>query len=184
MSAHLGKHVALIGFMGSGKSTVGPRLAHRLGVSFADTDRLVEELVGARIPQIFEREGEQAFRDYETKALVSALAGSHRVIATGGGIVGREENWRLLVRDCVTIWLRVPLPDLLERLKSDTDRPLLRDDPGFARVQALYEAREKLYMRASMWIDASVPPMQVVQDILDRLQSGLGTESVADEVES
>lgn len=164
------KHVALVGFMGCGKSTVGPQLARALGVPFVDTDRAIEDMVGQSIPTIFERAGEAAFRAYETQALRAALACSPRIIATGGGAVVRDENWALLEQHSVPVWLRVPLPHLLDRLRSATDRPLLRDDPGFVKTQALYRTREPLYMRAPVWVDASATPMNVVQSVLERLK--------------
>lgn len=167
-----GQHIALVGFMGCGKSTVGPRLAQKLGLPFVDTDRVVEKTVGASIPEIFDRQGEQAFRDLESAALRATVSESPRVIATGGGLPVRDENWQLLERFTVPIWLRVSWPDLAERLRLDTDRPLLRDDPGLTRAQSLYVERERLYKRAPVWVNAAASPIQVVKEIVARLQNG------------
>lgn len=172
MSIQLRRHIALVGFMGCGKSTIGPLLAQALGRGFLDTDRAVEEMVGASIPEIFAREGEEAFRQYETRALQLALARSPRVIATGGGLVVRPENRTLLQKKSTTVWLRVPMDTLLDRLTKEGDRPLLRDDPGFKRTRALYAARESLYKQASIRIDASVSPTRVVRAIMTELQRG------------
>lgn len=169
MAVQASRHIALIGFMGCGKSTVGPLLAKRLGLPFADIDRIIEEQVGATIPEIFAREGEQAFRRYETRALKSVLRLSPRVVATGGGLVVADENWSLLTAKTLPVWLRVPVEQLLDRIRTSTDRPLLQNDPGLVRTRALYQAREPLYERAPLWVDANRAPREVVQDIVDCL---------------
>lgn len=168
------RHVALIGFMGSGKTTVGALLAAMLGRPFVDTDALVVARTGRSIPEIFADEGEAAFRDYEGQALAEALAGPPAVIATGGGLIVREGNWRLLSERAFTVWLHVPLPVLAERLAGSRDRPLLAGGPDLERMQRLYAAREPLYARARLRVDATAPPERVAQEIYGRLAEEAG----------
>lgn len=165
----IGRHVALIGFMGCGKSTVGPRLALRLQVPFVDTDAEIEAATGRLIPTIFAEDGEAAFRAHETSALQRVLASKPQVIATGGGLVTLEGNWELLRRRATVVWLRVPFSSLKARLASCSDRPLLRQDPSFERAQRLYAAREPLYARAPIHVDATLAPDAVAAAIAQQL---------------
>lgn len=169
MGAAKERHIALVGFMGAGKSTVGRLLAVRTGLPFVDTDRLIEEYAGRAIPEIFAQEGEDAFRGYESDALRQVLARSRSVIATGGGILLREENRKLLAAGAVTVWLRIEFAELRNRLLGSTDRPLLEDDPDLQRAETLYNSRIHLYRQADIWVDAAKPPQQVVDAIVDAL---------------
>lgn len=170
MANRLRTHVSLIGFMGCGKSTVGPILARTLGVAFADTDTLVERMAQKTIADIFSDEGESAFRSLETKALTAALKQPAHVIATGGGIVGKARNRQLLFENTLSIWLHVPIERLLERLAHDTDRPLLQNDSQFKRTRALYNQRKPLYEQAHIKINADASPRCIVQGILEAIE--------------
>lgn len=160
------RHVALIGFMGSGKTTVGQLVAERLGLAFVDTDRLVERMVGLDIPTIFAHEGEAAFRAYETEALQQALQGSPCVIATGGGLVTVEANWDMMASRALTVWLRIGFEVIRRRLQGSVDRPLLHGDPTLQRAHALYQSREPLYRRADVWVDAGQTPIHVAKAVV------------------
>ena len=121
-----GENIILVGYMGSGKSTVGQALAKERGMRFLDTDAAIEEAEGCSIREIFEERGEKAFRDLETEYLRRLKATTvNTVIATGGGIVLRNENRELLKRTGRVIWLKASAEETLSRVKSDTGRPLL-----------------------------------------------------------
>lgn len=119
-------NIALVGFMGSGKTTVGRALAHRLGWDFVDTDALIEQQAGTTIPALFQREGETAFRDREERAVADACADGHRVISTGGGAVLRETNTLLLREKCFVVWLSVRAEAIVSRTGREAQaRPVL-----------------------------------------------------------
>lgn len=166
----LDRHVVLIGFMGSGKSTVGPLLARRIGVPFVDLDRYIVRQAGRTIPEIFAVEGESGFRERESKALREILAQPPHVVAAGGGVVERVENREMLQAHARCVWLRVPLEVILERVGNDPNRPLLQNDPGFVRTRQLYAAREPLYAEAELHIDATRSPEETVETIVTALR--------------
>ncbi|MCC5953063.1 MAG: shikimate kinase [Acidimicrobiia bacterium] len=123
--------LVLVGMMGSGKSSVGRRLAERCDRPFVDLDELVEERLGATVAEVFDRHGEATFRAAERQALADVLAdGRNAVVATGGGVVTDATNRALLEREGLAVWLRAQVPTLVARLDGDpADRPLLRPDP-------------------------------------------------------
>ncbi|MDZ7925423.1 MAG: shikimate kinase AroK [Marinagarivorans sp.] len=143
-------NVVLIGPMGAGKSTVGRLLASRLGFSFVDTDTVIEDRTGADIPWIFDVEGEDGFRLRETSVLNDLLEErSPMVIATGGGIVMRDENIALLKKLGTVFFLQASLEQLVARTSKDKKRPLLQVNNPKAKIQELLELRAPLYERAS-----------------------------------
>ncbi len=140
------KSIVLIGFMGSGKTTVGLKLSWKLRLPVEDTDKLIEKREGCTISQIFEREGEEAFRKKETE-LLKQIAGSRylRILSVGGGTPVREEN-RPLMRQCGTVvYLRVRPETVYERLKEDSSRPLLQCEDPLERIQSLLADRREAY---------------------------------------
>lgn len=140
----------LLGMPGSGKSSIGKALAARTGRTFLDTDLLIERRFGRRISEIFRVYGEDAFRDHET-AVLRATAASQAVIATGGGIVLREENWREMRRIGITAFLDVEPRTLAERLeKGRRKRPLLANEDWQDRLFELCRARRAAYLHADL----------------------------------
>src|SRR5262249_55941383 len=136
--------IALVGLSGTGKSSVAPVLARRLGLGFVDVDREVEASAGASAGEVFADRGEDAFRDLEAAALTDAGDAGPSVIATGGGAVLRPANRALLGR-CRVVWLTAAPDVLVERLaRSPQARPLLADDPGSA-LRRLAGERDPLY---------------------------------------
>lgn len=146
----MGNHIILIGFMGAGKTTVGKALAKKMGLELLDTDSLIEEQAGVTISEMFETQGEAAFRAAETKMLERLLDRQSRaVISVGGGLPLREENRALLKKLGTVVYLQVQPDTVLARLKGDTSRPLLRGGDAVERVNSLLAYRDPFYKMAS-----------------------------------
>jgi shikimate kinase len=166
--------------MGTGKSTVGRRIAHKLGWEFLDTDDEINRLTGRTVRQIFETDGEEFFRQVEHDVLAAAcqLSTPH-VIAGAGGIILRADNRQLLKNSRFVVWLNAPLPVLVERIgqraaKGDGHRPLIDGNPA-ERLQKLYVERESLYRDVSS-IEIDVEGLQV-QDVIDKVFTETGLEA-------
>ncbi len=141
----------LIGMMGAGKTTIGRKLASRLGYRFIDTDALIEQAAGQPVTNLFEQAGEAAFRKLETQVLAQVSAHTCLVVATGGGIVTQPMNWSYL-RHGVVIWLDTPVTILASRLAGDTSRPLLKDVDLTTKLTALLAERGDRYAQADICI--------------------------------
>jgi len=144
--------VVLIGFMGSGKSTVGRELARRFGAPFVDVDERIESAAGCPIRDLFFREGEPAFREREKAALREALSVKGCVIATGGGAFADEENRLLLRSYAPVVYLEAAVEVLLERLAGDLGRPLLRGGDREEVVRELLSRRVSGYRTADVTV--------------------------------
>lgn len=170
--------IALVGFMGSGKTTVGRALAGLLGFPFIDLDAAIENAAGKRISAIFAEEGEGAFRVRETEALRSlASRGEGEVLACGGGVVVSETNRRLLAAEFIAVWLDVPFGELMDRLSAEAERaarPLLNSERYREEAEALFRAREPLYREASRFTyrwKANESPADAASAIAEMLAS-------------
>jgi shikimate kinase len=141
--------LVLIGFMGTGKSAVGKRVARSLGFSFLDTDVLIEQMSGKTIARIFEEEGEDYFRQWEAEALRRSVRIQNAVIATGGGIVTREENRRLLTRAGHVVWMKTDPEIILERVSRRRIRPLLRTENPRETIARLLKQRTEWYRQSA-----------------------------------
>lgn len=175
-----GLNLYLVGMMGAGKSAVGRPLADALGYRFVDADTVLEGATGRTIPEIFASDGEAEFRQLET-AVLGQISGWHSlVVATGGGVVTRPENWGQLHQG-VVIWLDAPDALLLERLSSDpTPRPLLQAEDPAARLAALLAERKPLYAQADLHIlQDGRPADQVAAQILEALPGVLKERTAA-----
>lgn len=139
----------LIGLMGAGKTTLGRRLATQLNRAFYDSDQVICERTGVSVPTIFEMEGEAGFRAREAAVIDELSALSGIVLATGGGAVLREENRHRLAARGTVIYLHAAPEILLERTRSDKNRPLLQVADPLAKLRALYHARDPLYRAAA-----------------------------------
>jgi len=164
------KRIFLVGFMGSGKTTVGRLLAERLHYEFIDLDEEICRRVGRTIPDIFQQEGEAAFRRLETEMLKEIACRERIVVALGGGAFVAEENRGLIQRQGLSVWLDCPLSTIRHRLEGVTNRPLF----GSAeQVEALYHHRLSSYAHSDLRINAAQSsPEEVVEDILSRLKDG------------
>jgi shikimate kinase len=139
-------NIILIGFMGSGKSTVGRELAKQMEYPFSDTDTLIENNAKTSISNIFTQNGEEYFRNLETKTLEDMVVTTEKsVIATGGGLPLRERNAALLKELGFVVYLKVSKETVLKRLKGDTSRPILAGENVEEKVEKLLEFREPLY---------------------------------------
>lgn len=140
------QHLVLVGLMGSGKTTVARIAADRLGRQVIDSDAVIEKATGRTVREIFATDGEDAFRAFETEALLDALSSAEpAVIAAAGGVVLREENRMAIKRaNAKVVWLCATPALLVERVMSGGHRPLLDDDPA-GTLQRMHAQREKLY---------------------------------------
>ncbi len=151
-----GRHVVLVGMMGSGKTSVGRQVAERLGRPFLDSDDQVESRTGRSVREIFETDGEAAYRKLESEALAAAVASRQpQVIAAAGGTVTQPANRERLRQAGTVVWLRATPHVLAERVRSGHHRPLLADDP-LGTLSRLAEERHDLYREvADHVVDAS-----------------------------
>lgn len=146
----LGNNLILIGFMGSGKTTVGKRLAQMLGYQFLDTDSAIEQREKASIPSIFEHNGEVYFRELETKLLTEQMSSlSHTVLSTGGGLPVRQENREMLQKLGYVIYLESSAETTMKRLKNDRTRPLLMGADREAKLNQMLKERAPIYESAA-----------------------------------
>jgi len=143
-------HIVLIGFMGSGKSTVAREMAAMLAKKSIDLDQLIEEKQASSISEIFKHKGESAFREME-KELVKEMAAQKEtfVISTGGGVILNEENVLNLKQAGVIVWLKTGAEEIYHRISENKERPLLKDDMSVEKINALLEQRTSLYERAA-----------------------------------
>jgi shikimate kinase len=168
----LSRTVALVGMMGSGKSSVGRRLATRLGVPFKDADSEIEAAAGCPIPEIFDRFGEGAFRDGERRVIARLLTQKPHVLATGGGAFVDAMTRERLRERAVTVWIKAPVDVLLARVKRRDNRPLLRGDDPRGVLERLLAERTPLYQLADVTVESDDGPhSQAVDQIVTALKA-------------
>jgi len=161
--------IYLVGFMGSGKTAIGRRLAERLGVPFVDVDAEIERTSGVTVRALFETSGEAAFRERESLFLEGTESLPRAVVATGGGCYVREENRRTIARLGTPVLLDVPFPRLLSRLRGKTDRPLFT---GPEQAAALFAEREPFYRMGTVRVALAEEPIEEAADrVLDTLSA-------------
>ena len=171
-------NIILTGFMGTGKTEVGKRLAEQLDFSYVDTDDIIEDMAKKPIPAIFAEDGEPHFRELETKAIRSVQKLQRFVVATGGGAVIREENIKAMRKGGPIVCLTATPGVIFDRVKDDTYRPLLQMQDPMKKIHDLLAQRQAQYSKADIMIDTS--PMNVEEvveallQILDVNTSGEG----------
>ena len=170
----LDRPVVLVGMMGVGKSTVGRKLAALLGLGFRDADDEIEEAAQMSVTEIFERFGEDYFRDGERRVIARLMEGGPKVIATGGGAFVQEETRKLILERGIAVWLDSDVDTLVERVGRKDTRPLLRGGDPHEIVARLKAEREPFYAEAPIHIFSNSGPhgeavTRIVQE-LDKWQ--------------
>jgi len=165
--------IFLVGPMGAGKSTVGRLIAEKLHYQFVDSDHEIEARTGASIPMIFDIEGESGFRDREEQVIDELTQRSEVVLATGGGVVEREENRQHLRSRGFVVYLQSPVESLIQRTKHDRNRPLLQTENPAKVLTDLMIKREPWYIEmADLVIETQqVSVHKVVKQIIERLEA-------------
>ncbi len=171
MCSAVTRPILLVGLMGAGKSTIGRRLAARLRIPFVDSDEEVERAAGLSIAEMWERYGEESFRDGERRVIARLIAGPPRVIATGGGAFNDPATRALGNERCHTVWLDADVAVLAERVGRRNHRPLLHGRDAGQVLADLAERRNPLYAEAAIHIRSAPQPHEATVDaILLRLQ--------------
>jgi len=171
--AALGRRsIVLVGMMGAGKSSIGRRLAARLGIPFIDADAEIESAAGMTIPEIFERHGEPYFRAGEARVIARLLDNGPQVLATGGGAVMDQQTRDLIQIKGISVWLKADLDVLMKRTKRRNDRPLAE------RIKELLPAREPVYARSDIVVQSRDEPHDtIVDEILAEMPKHLAREA-------
>ena len=177
-----GINVFLIGMMGTGKTTVGKILAQQLNYRFFDTDVLIERVADRKIREIFANEGEENFRQLETQVLREVSAYTKSAIATGGGIVLRQQNWSYLHYGLI-VWLDAPPELLIERLADDNTRPLLKDPNPSQKLNQILEARRPIYTQADLHVEIEKyqTPEQIASQIIEMIPTVVKPTAISGE---
>lgn len=170
LAKRIDRPIALIGMMGVGKSTVGRRLATLLQFPFADADDEIEEAAQLSVSEIFERFGEDYFRDGERRVIARLVEEGPSVIATGGGAFCQEETRNLLLEKAIPVWLDADIDVLVERVGRKDTRPLLKDGNPREILAALYEKRAPFYRQAPIHVTSVGGPhnataMRILKEI-------------------
>lgn len=162
--------IVLVGMMGVGKSTVGRRLAARLGVGFVDADEEIEKAAGMTITEMFERYGEAYFRDGERRVIARLMDGAPKVIATGGGAFMQEETRALILEHALAIWLNADIDTLVDRVSRREGRPLLKGKDPRVVLTELAAIRNPVYALCPIHVKSAAAPHDVAVDsIMEQL---------------
>ena len=174
----LDRPIVLVGLMGAGKSTVGRRLARRLGLPFVDSDEAIEDAAGFSAGELFERYGDADFRDGERRLVSRLIDGTVRVIATGGGAYVDPRTRKLLNERAITVWLDAPVDVLTERTGRRNTRPLLRSGNRATTLERLAQERGPAYAEAHIRVrSGDGAHKDVVDAIVNALKTYVGAEA-------
>jgi shikimate kinase len=164
--------IAVVGLMGAGKSSIGRRLAHALGLPFVDADEEVERAAARSIPDIFEELGEAAFRDGERRVIARLLEEPPHVLATGGGAFMHPATRDLIGRKAISVWLKADMEVLLRRVERRNDRPLLRQGDPREVLEQLARERYPIYAQADITVESGEAAHQAtVEAIIQALRA-------------
>ncbi|MEE3626011.1 shikimate kinase [Nitrospirillum sp. BR 11752] len=170
--------LVLVGLMGAGKTSIGRRLAARLGLPFVDADHEIERAAGCSIPEFFDRYGEPAFREGERRVIARLLDQPLQVLSTGGGAFMDAETRALVRQRAHSIWLRAELDLLVQRTARRGNRPLLKDADPRETLRKLMELRHPYYAQADITVDSGDRPAEdTVDRVVEALQDYLDTDA-------
>ena len=165
-------NISLIGFMGTGKSSVGQLVAGQLRFAFLDTDHEIEALAGKKITDIFAQDGEPAFRQWEQQIVAELVSRNKTVIATGGGLPVSESNLASLKTHSLVVCLWASPEKIWERVRGQSHRPLLNDSDPLIKIRQLLEIREPYYRQADVLVNTEMRPLrEVVQQVVHQFQA-------------
>jgi len=166
------RSIVLVGMMGAGKSSIGRRLAVRLGIPFIDADMEIENAAGMTITEIFDKHGEPYFRAGEARVIARLLDNGPQVLATGGGSVMDPQTRALIGEKAVSVWLKADIDVLLKRTKRRNDRPLAE------KIKDLLPAREPLYAQSDIVVQSRDEPHDtIIDEIMTKLPKHLGLDA-------
>jgi shikimate kinase len=172
--------IVLVGLMGAGKTSVGRRLAEKLGIQFVDADHEIEAAAGQPIKDIFAEHGEAYFREGERRVIQRLLGNGAQVLATGGGAYMNDETRSRIKAEGVSVWLKAPLSLLMKRVAKRQDRPLLQTEDPEAVMRALIDKRYPIYAEADVTVESrDVQHSQMVNDVIRALAHWDGWERPA-----
>ena len=175
------RSIVLVGMMGAGKSSIGRRLAERLGIAFADADAEIETAHRMSIPDIFSTYGEAYFRSGETRVIARLLEGGPQVLATGGGAFMNADTRAAIRRNGVSIWLKADYDVLLRRVRRRSDRPMLKTADPAETLRRLMAERDPTYGEADLTIESrEVSHDTIVSEAIAALAGRLGTPAQRD----
>lgn len=170
--------IVLVGLMGAGKTSVGRRLAEKLGIPFVDADHEIEAAAGKTIKEIFADHGEPYFREGERRVIQRLIGNGAQVLATGGGAYMNEETRQRIQESGISVWLRASLPVLMKRVMKRQDRPLLQNDDPEAVMRGLIDKRYPVYATAHVTVESrDVQHGQMVNDVIRALAQWDGWNS-------
>lgn len=158
--------VVLVGMMGAGKTTVGRRLAPRLGLPFFDADQEIEKAAGMSVSDLFAAHGEQSFREGEAKVIRRLLEGPPHVLATGGGAVTHPETRALIAERAISVWIKADVETVLKRATKRATRPLLQNSDPRETLERLSEERKKYYAAADIHVESQPGPHSHTVDLI------------------
>jgi len=178
LEALAGRSIVLVGLMGAGKTSIGRRLAERLGLPFVDADHEIEIAAGMTIPEIFAEHGEPYFRDGERRVIARLLQSGPQVLATGGGAFMDPATRGSIAKGGLSLWLRGDLTLLMKRVRRRSNRPLLRTADPEATLKALMDQRYPVYGLADVVVDSKdVPHAQMVNAVIAALLDHFGLDA-------
>ena len=173
------RSVVLVGMMGAGKSSIGRRVALRLGLPFVDADAEIEKAAQMTIPELFSQRGEAEFRAGEARVILRLLEGGPQVLATGGGAFMNPDTRAAIASKGISIWLNAELDVLMKRIKRRQDRPLLKTDDPAATLRQLMDVRYPVYAMADLTVQSrDVPHDKIVDEIVSALAERTGASGV------
>jgi shikimate kinase len=165
-----GRSIVLVGLMGAGKSTVGRRLAQKLGLEFTDADAEIERAAGKTVPDIFRDHGEAYFRDGERKVIARLLESGPQVLATGGGAFMNEATRQNIAHRGISVWLKADIDLLMKRVRRRDNRPLLKSEDPEEVMRQLIARRYPVYDQADITVESrDAPHNSVVSDVIRAL---------------